>query len=134
VKPLEAYVLAGCVSAGASDRSGRSVGKPGPHHQHPSMFWTGVSRGQFRPSSAKFHQGQRQTWTSDLNWFGLALVHHRLGHPDDARQCLDKGIQWLEREGPPSPELPAKLLPQDWLEAQLLRREAEETLEVKRSP
>ncbi len=66
-----------------------------------------------------------------LNWFGLALVHHRLGHPDEARQCLAKGIQWLEREGPPGPERPTKLSPQDWLEAQLLRREAEELINPK---
>ncbi len=64
----------------------------------------------------------------------MALVHHRLGHPDEARQCLDKGIQWLAREGPPGPDQPAKLLPQDWLEAQLLRHEAEELLATQRSP
>ena len=39
----------------------------------------------------------------------------------------------LEREGPPGPQRPAKLLPQDWSEAQLLRREAEEMLRIKRS-
>src|SRR5207253_8527165 len=27
---------------------------------------------------------------AELNWFGLALVHHHLGHADEARQCLDK--------------------------------------------
>jgi hypothetical protein len=47
---------------------------------------------------------------------------------------LKKGIPWLERKGPPSTERPAKLMPQDWLEAQLLRREAEEVLKIKRSP
>jgi hypothetical protein len=47
---------------------------------------------------------------------------------------LDKGVQWLEREGPPSPGQPAKILPQDWLEAQLLRREAEEMLKIKQNP
>jgi hypothetical protein len=47
---------------------------------------------------------------------------------------LDKGIQWLEREGPPGPERTARLEPQDWLEAQLLRREAEEMLKIKRRP
>jgi hypothetical protein len=29
--------------------------------------------------------------------------------------------------------MPAKLLPQDWLEAQLLRRETEKMLKIKRS-
>jgi hypothetical protein len=41
---------------------------------------------------------------------------------------------WLEREGPPSPERPAKLVPRDWLEVQLLRREAEEMPRIKRNP
>jgi serine/threonine protein kinase/WD40 repeat protein len=91
--------------------------------------------GQFDQALESFTKANVKTWScSDLNWFGLALVHHRLGHADEARQCFDKGIQWLERKGPPSPELPAKLLPQDWLEAQILRREAEETLKVKQSP
>ena len=37
-------------------------------------------------------------------------------------------------KGPPGPERPARLPPQDWLEAQFLRREAEEMLKIKRSP
>jgi tetratricopeptide (TPR) repeat protein len=85
--------------------------------------------GQFDQALQSFTEANVEAWTyRELNWFGLALVHHRLGHPDEARRCLDKGSQWLEREGPPGPERPAKLQPQDWLEAQLLRREAEEML------
>jgi serine/threonine protein kinase/WD40 repeat protein len=91
--------------------------------------------GQFDQALQSFTKGNAQPWKYwEINWFGLALVHHRLGHADEARQCWDKGIQWLEREGPPSPERPAYILPQDWLEAQLLRREAEEMLKIKRSP
>ena len=80
-----------------------------------------------RPTSRPGHTGT--SIGSGWPWFTT-----RLGHPDEARQCLDKGIQWLERESPPGPERPTKLLPQDWLEAQLLRREAEEMLKIKRSP
>ncbi len=91
--------------------------------------------GQFDQALQSFTKANVKGWNyRELNWFGLALVHHRLGHANEARQCLAKGIQWLEREGPPSPERPAKLLPQDWIEAQLLRREAEELLKIKRSP
>ena len=106
--------------------------------QHPWCFHVlGLAQyraGQFDEALQSFTKANVKTWTWELNWFGLALVHYRLGHADEARQCFDEGIQWLEREGPPSPELPAKLLPQDWLEAQLLRREAEEILNTKRSP
>jgi len=91
--------------------------------------------GQFDQALQSFTKANVKAWVhQDLNWFGLALVHHRLGHADEAWQCLDKGIQWLERQGPPSPERPAKLNPQDWLEAHLLRREAEGLLRTKRSP
>lgn len=91
--------------------------------------------GEFDESLQSFTQANVDTWrSSDLNWFGLALVHHQLGHADEARRCLDKGVEWLRRQGPPSPERPENLLAQDWLEAQLLRREAEEVLEIKQSP
>jgi serine/threonine protein kinase/tetratricopeptide (TPR) repeat protein len=91
--------------------------------------------GQFDQALQSLTKADVNAWRySELNWFPLALVHHRLGHPDEARQCFDKGIQWLERKGPPSPQRSARLLPQDWLEAQLLRREAEEVLRIKRSP
>jgi tetratricopeptide (TPR) repeat protein len=91
--------------------------------------------GQFDQALKSFTQANVETWRyADLNWFALALVHHRLGHPDEARYCLDKGVQWLEQVGPPSAGRPAKIEPQDWLEAQLLRREAEELLKTKRSP
>ena len=85
--------------------------------------------GQFDEALQSFAKANVETWGyRELNSFGLALVHHRLGDADEAWRCFDKGVQWLEREGPLSPEQPAKLFPQDWLEAQLLRREAEELL------
>jgi serine/threonine protein kinase/WD40 repeat protein/tetratricopeptide (TPR) repeat protein len=90
--------------------------------------------GQVEQALQSFTKANVKAWRySELNWFGLALVHHRLGHPDEARRWFDKGVQWLEREGPLGPGQPAKLLPQDWLEAQILRREAEEVLKIKRS-
>ncbi|HWB13393.1 MAG TPA: protein kinase [Pirellulales bacterium] len=91
--------------------------------------------GQFDEALQSFTRANVDSWrSSDLNWFALALVHHHLGHADEARQCLDKGIEWLQRQGPPSPERPANVLPQDWLEAQLLRAEAEEMLPIKHNP
>jgi WD40 repeat protein len=142
--PFEAYVLArSCAMARKNQveptRAVQWANQALASDQYPWCFHAlGLAQyraGQFDEALQSFTKANVKSWPySDLNWFGLALVHHRLGHPDDARQCLDKGIQWLEREGPPSPELPAKLLPQDWLEAQLLRREAEEMLKIMRSP
>jgi tetratricopeptide (TPR) repeat protein len=91
--------------------------------------------GQFERALQSFMKANVEAWGyRDLNWFGMALAHHRLGHPDEAQQCLDKGIQWMERLGPPGPGQPANIQPMDWLEAQLLRREAEEVLKTKQSP
>jgi serine/threonine protein kinase/WD40 repeat protein/tetratricopeptide (TPR) repeat protein len=91
--------------------------------------------GQFNQALQSFTKSNVKSWADrELNWFGLALVHHSLGHPDAARECLDKGTRWLKGVGPPSPERPGKLFPQDWLEAELLRREAEEMLKTKQKP
>jgi tetratricopeptide (TPR) repeat protein len=91
--------------------------------------------GQFDQALQSFTKADSKEWTyRELNWFGLALVHHRLGHPDLARQCLDKGMEWLVREGPPRPGQPTNINACDWLAAQVLRREAEETLKIKRIP
>jgi hypothetical protein len=90
--------------------------------------------GQFDHALQSFTRSNVQEWNNAaLNWFRLALVHHSLGHTDEARECLDKGVQWLQREGPPGPGRPTKILNVDWLEAQILRREAEELLKIKRS-
>jgi tetratricopeptide (TPR) repeat protein len=90
--------------------------------------------GQFDEALQSFSRANVEAWgCRDLNWFGMALVHHRLGHPDKARESLDKGIQWLERGGSPSPQQPANIDPQDWLEAHVLRREAEDVLKLKQN-
>ena len=90
---------------------------------------------QFDQALQSFTKSNIKSWTyRDLNWFGLAQVHQSLGHPREARECLDKGIRWLEQVGPPSADRPAKIQAQDWLEAQLLRHEAEKMLNTKQSP
>jgi serine/threonine protein kinase/WD40 repeat protein/tetratricopeptide (TPR) repeat protein len=142
--PFEAYILArSCAMARKSpvdpSRAVQWAKQAVASDLHPWYFHAlGLAQyraGQFDQALQSFTKANDKAWTYwELNWFGLALVHHRLGHPDDARQCLDKGIQWLERIGPPTPERPAKLFPQDWLEAELLRREAEELLKTKRNP
>jgi tetratricopeptide (TPR) repeat protein len=85
--------------------------------------------GQFDQARRSFVKADVPMWAyRDINWFGLALAHHRLGNPDRARQCLDQAAQWLEREAPRGRGRPANIHPTDWLEAQLLRREAEELI------
>jgi uncharacterized protein HemY len=44
---------------------------------------------------------------SDVAWnhFFLAMAHHRLGHPKEARTYYDKGIAWMEKSQPHDAEM-----------------------------
>jgi hypothetical protein len=63
-----------------------------------------------------------------LNWLWLALANERLGKAEEARRWLEKAQAWLDQyaEGMPAradDEFGLHL--HNWLEAHLLRREAE---------
>jgi serine/threonine-protein kinase len=63
-----------------------------------------------------------------LNWLWLALANERLGKHPEARQWLNKATGWLDQftNGmPASAEAEFGLHLHNWLEAQILRREAE---------
>jgi tetratricopeptide (TPR) repeat protein len=64
--------------------------------------------------------------------FFLALAHHRLGHTDEARQWLDKGVRWIEQARLPKTDQGADNPRFSWnrrVAHELLRREAEALLE-----
>jgi Tfp pilus assembly protein PilF len=67
-------------------------------------------------------------------WFFLAMVHHRLGHVDEARRWLDKAVQGAEdalRSPPKSGNSDGVIAP-NWnrrLTLQALRREAEQLIQ-----
>jgi tetratricopeptide (TPR) repeat protein len=66
-----------------------------------------------------------------LNWLWLALAHERLGKPEEARRWLSKAQVWLDqfKEGMPArAEEEFGLHFHNWLEAHVLRREAEALL------
>ena len=63
-----------------------------------------------------------------LNWLWLALADRRLGQAEEARRWLDKAQAWLDqyRDGMPArADEEVGLHLHNWLEAQVLRREAE---------
>jgi eukaryotic-like serine/threonine-protein kinase len=63
-----------------------------------------------------------------LNWLWLALAQQRLGKTDDARRWLGQATAWLDqyRDGMPArAEEELGLHFHNWLEANVLRREAE---------
>jgi tetratricopeptide (TPR) repeat protein len=65
-----------------------------------------------------------------LNWLILAMSHQRLGHTTEARLWLNQAIQWrkdhaLQGKGKGEFLSPPGLHPSDWLELNVLIREAE---------
>jgi serine/threonine-protein kinase len=87
--------------------------------------------GRFEEAVPLFEQSQRTDPTPGkavLNWLWLALAQERLGKLEQARLWLDKATAWLDqyRDGLPAraeDELGLHL--HNWLEAHVLRREAE---------
>jgi tetratricopeptide (TPR) repeat protein len=66
-----------------------------------------------------------------VNWLWLALAHHRLGKTEEARRWLVKAQAWLGQYGdgmPGGAEEELGLHLHNWLEAHVLRREAEALL------
>jgi serine/threonine-protein kinase len=87
--------------------------------------------GQFQDSVPLFEQSLRADATPGravVNWVWLALAHQRLGQSEDARRWLGKAQAWLDqyKDGmPANAEEELGLHLHNWLEAHVLRREAE---------
>jgi hypothetical protein len=62
----------------------------------------------------------------------LALAYYRLGHFEEARHWLERSGQWLDRTASAFAQeagvFPFDLHPPDWLEFQVLHREARELI------
>jgi hypothetical protein len=69
-----------------------------------------------------------------VNWLWLALANHRLGKTEDARRWLGNAQTWLDqyRDGiPPRADQELGLHLHNWLEAHVLRHEAEALIQPK---
>jgi tetratricopeptide (TPR) repeat protein len=101
-------------------------------------FWSLTERGalayragRFQDSVPLFEQSLRantRPGASVLNWLWLALANQRLGKVEEARRWLDKAQAWLDQYGdgmPARAEEEFGLHLHNWLEAHVLRREAE---------
>jgi tetratricopeptide (TPR) repeat protein len=65
-----------------------------------------------------------------LNGYFLAMVHHRLGNDDEARAWLARANRHMDRLAAIPPVEGVALYETDWVEAPLLRQEAERLLGV----
>lgn len=90
--------------------------------------------GQFQVAAGYAEQSLRadsKPGRAVINWLWLALANHRLGKHEEARRWLGKAQKWLDQFGdgmPPRAEDELGLHLHNWLEAQILRREAEELI------
>jgi len=87
--------------------------------------------GRFQEAVSLFEQSLRadpQPGRAVLNWLWLSLGNQRLGKTEEARRWLDKAQSWLDqfKDGMPArAEQEFGLDFHNWLEAHVLRREAE---------
>ena len=87
--------------------------------------------GRFQEAVPLFEQSLRanpKPGAAVLNWLWLALAHQRLGKAEEARRWLGKAQAWLDQYGdgmPARAEEELELHFHNWLEAHVLRREAE---------
>jgi tetratricopeptide (TPR) repeat protein len=87
--------------------------------------------GRFQEAVLLFEQSLRadaKPGRAVVNWLWLALANHRLGKQEEARRWLGKAQAWLDqyRDGMPArAEQELGLHLHNWLEAHVLRREAE---------
>ena len=87
--------------------------------------------GRFQEALPLFEQSLRanpKPGAAVLNWLWLALAHQRLGKTEEARHWLGKAQAWLDKYGdgmPARAEAEVGLHLHNWLEAHVLRSEAE---------
>jgi tetratricopeptide (TPR) repeat protein len=92
--------------------------------------------GRFQEAAALFEQSLRASakpGQAVLNWLWLALAQQRLGKTEEARRWLDKASAWLDqyRDGMPArAEEESGLHLHNWLEAHVLRREADALIQT----
>ena len=145
--PFAGYVLArtGAMARGVVDDPGRLVRWAEPlAAADPKAGWPRHTLGLAHLRAGEYEQAIRQfeqstkddpDWQGKvpvLNGLGLALAHHHLGHAVEARRSLDAARDWLDQgdrefADKTTHPMPPMAIP-NWIEAMILRREAESLL------
>jgi tetratricopeptide (TPR) repeat protein len=108
------------------------------------QFWSLTERGALAYRAGRFQesvplfeqslQANSKPGAAVLNWLWLALANQRLGKTEEARRWLNKAQAWLDQFGdgmPAGAEQKFELHLHNWLEAHVLRREAEALIQPK---
>jgi tetratricopeptide (TPR) repeat protein len=109
--------------------------------ENPEEFWSLTERAALLYRAGKFQEAvplleksleaEPKQGRAVLNWLWLALAKQRLGQAEEARRWLDRAANWLDqyKDGLAAyPEEPLGFHLHNWLEAHVLRREAEALL------
>jgi tetratricopeptide (TPR) repeat protein len=123
-------------SVGDLSRLGRLAEKE--LQQSAKQFWSLTEQGalayragQFQDAVPLFERSLKadaKPGRAVLNWLWLALANQRLGKAAEARRWLSKAQAWLDQYGdgmPARADAEFGLHYHNWLEAHVLRREAE---------
>jgi hypothetical protein len=109
---------------------------------NPKEFWSLTEQGALRYRAGAFAEAELLEEQSLLRadgrrgmavvgWLWLALTKQRLGKTEEARRLLDRAAKWLDQARPDfyhSDEAEEGMHLHNWLEACVLRREAEALL------
>ena len=102
-----------------------------PWHKHVQGL-AYYRAGQFELAIEKLKESNESGWKEDpagaQNWLVLAMAHQRLGHDDEAHECLITARKRIEQAQPKKPSEPIDMHQADWIPIQVLSRKAEALL------
>jgi tetratricopeptide (TPR) repeat protein len=104
-------------------------GDPSPHFRHV-LGLACYRAGRFDEAIEQLHKSIDGKWNANAaNWLVLAMVHHRLGHGNEARKWFDQAARWME-----NPDALRSIHQHDSLACRVLRKEAETLLGLPHGP
>jgi tetratricopeptide (TPR) repeat protein len=102
--------------------------QPNAGHYVHALGMAQYRAGNLEQAVQTLQRSMNTGWQPYLNQFFLAMAHHHLGHAEEARKYLDMARAQLDQARPPLAGQPTRMFEPDWLEANVISREAEKLL------